>query len=49
MDIRVTRGRLVIAPITGKSYELADLVAGISRKNRHAESDTASAQGAEVG
>ncbi|MEO5722339.1 MAG: hypothetical protein ABIR71_12830 [Chthoniobacterales bacterium] len=48
VDIRVTRGRLVIAPIAGESYELADLVAGISKKNRHAEIDTARAQGSEV-
>jgi len=48
VDIRVTRGRLVIAPMTGKSYELADLVTGISRKNRHAEIDTSRAEGGEV-
>ncbi|HZE56661.1 MAG TPA: AbrB/MazE/SpoVT family DNA-binding domain-containing protein [Chthoniobacterales bacterium] len=48
VDVRVTRGRLVIAPIAGKTYELSDLVAGITRKNRHAETDSSSARGKEV-
>jgi antitoxin MazE len=48
VDVRVTRGRLVIAPIAGKTYELADLVAGITRKNRHAEIDTLQSLGKEV-
>ncbi len=48
VDIRVTRGRLVIAPIRGKSYDLTKLVAGITRGNRHTEIEIASAQGREV-
>ena len=48
VDVRVTRGRLVIAPIARKTYELADLVAGINRKNRHTEADTHQSLGKEV-
>ncbi|MBA3961049.1 MAG: AbrB/MazE/SpoVT family DNA-binding domain-containing protein [Chthoniobacterales bacterium] len=39
VDVRVTRGRLVIAPITSKTYQLADLVVRITKKNRHAETE----------
>lgn len=48
MDVRVNRGRLVIVPITGQSYELADLVGGITKKNRHAEIETDQPTGREV-
>jgi len=48
VDVRVTRGRLVIVPIVGTTYKLSDLVAGITRKNRHAEIETQGPQGSEV-
>lgn len=48
VDVRVTRGRLVVAPIVGKSYELTNLVGGITAKNRHAETDTRQSVGREV-
>lgn len=37
VDLQVSRGRLVIAPAKKKQYELTDLIAGITAKNRHAE------------
>lgn len=35
VDVREERGRIVIVPIRHKEYDLADLVAGITRENRH--------------
>ncbi|PYI91162.1 MAG: AbrB/MazE/SpoVT family DNA-binding domain-containing protein [Verrucomicrobia bacterium] len=48
VDVRVIRGRLVIAPVVGKTYELADLVADITSKNRHVGTDTSKSLGKEV-
>lgn len=47
VDLQVARGRLVVAPITRKRYELDDLVAGINFKNRHAEVKTGKSRGKE--
>ncbi|MGI8435696.1 MAG: AbrB/MazE/SpoVT family DNA-binding domain-containing protein [Chthoniobacterales bacterium] len=48
VDLRVTKERLLVAPITKKRYELADLVAGITAKNRHADIATGNARGQEA-
>jgi antitoxin MazE len=48
VDVRVAKGRIMVAPITAKSYRLADLVAAITRKNLHCEMTTDDAQGREV-
>ncbi len=48
VDLQVTKGRLLVAPIAKKRYELSDLVAGITAKNRHAEVPTGSVRGEEV-
>ena len=32
-------GRIVIVPVQRKQYKLADLIKGITRRNRHKESD----------
>ncbi len=48
VDVRVARGRLIVAPVPKAAYHLGDLVAGITRKNVHAEATTGAARGREV-
>lgn len=48
VDLRVSKGRLVIAPMMKKSYKLADLVAGINARNCHAEISTGKRRGKEA-
>jgi antitoxin MazE len=48
VDVCVAKGRIVVAPITARNYRLDDLVAAITRKNRHGEIVTGDAQGREV-
>jgi antitoxin MazE len=37
VDVQVKKGRIVVAPVTKKRYELTDLVSGITARNRHGE------------
>ncbi len=37
VDVQVSKGRIVVAPVTKKRYELSDLVSHMTAKNRHAE------------
>jgi antitoxin MazE len=46
-DLSVEDGRLVITPVGRPSYELADLLAGITDENRHGETGTGAAVGDE--
>lgn len=48
VDLQVTKGRLVVAPVTKKRYELSHLVSGINAKNRHPEVPTRKARGKEA-
>ena len=48
VDLQVTKGRLIVAPVTQKNYELADLVSGITPKNRHIEISPEQARGKEA-
>jgi antitoxin MazE len=48
VDVCVAKGRIVVAPITARSYRLDDLVAAITRKNVHGEIETSGAQGREI-
>ncbi len=48
VDVRAEAGRVIIQPARQHDYPLADLVAGITRANRHAAVDTGPAVGAEV-
>lgn len=48
VDLRVSKGRIVVAPITATEYQLDNLVAAINRKNRHHEAATGQRQGREV-
>ena len=47
VDVQVNKGRIVVAPVTKKRYELSDLVGGISAKNRHAAVDSGKPRGRE--
>jgi antitoxin MazE len=47
VDLQVNKGRLVVAPLAKKRYELADLVSQISAKNRHEEMGSGKPRGAE--
>lgn len=48
VDVRVTKGRIVIAPVSVPEYHLDDLVTAINRKNRHDAVSTGAAQGREI-
>lgn len=48
VDVRAEGGRVVIQPARQHDYLLADLIAGITRTNRHAAVDTGPAVGAEA-
>ena len=48
VNVTVIEGKLVITPVTKKSYNLEELVAGITEENRHSEVHTGPAQGDEV-
>jgi len=47
VDVNIRNGRLVVQP-AAPAYRLSDLVAGITRRNRHSEMDAGGAVGAEV-
>jgi antitoxin MazE len=46
-DISVREGCLIVKPLGGPHYELAELVSRITETNLHVESDTGSAVGNE--
>ena len=48
VDVREESGRIVIEPVRRKEYTLAELVKGITRKNRHDEVDFGGPVGNEV-
>lgn len=47
VDLQVSKGRIVVAPVTKKRYELADLIAGMTAKNGHAEVESGKPRGRE--
>ena len=47
VDVQVSKGRIVVAPVTKKRYELSDLVSGMTAKNRHTEVDSGKPRGRE--
>jgi antitoxin MazE len=47
VDVREEAGRIVIEPINGEIVNLADLVAGITKENRHDAVDTGQSVGRE--
>ena len=48
VDVREEAGRVVIEPVRHKEYDLAQLLKGISRRNRHKEIDFKGPVGKEV-
>jgi antitoxin MazE len=48
VDIRQEAGRIVIEPVRQKTYDLADLLKGITAKNLHDPIELGSAEGKEV-
>jgi antitoxin MazE len=48
VDVREENGRIVIEPIKPKPYQLSELLAGITAKNRHTETDFGTPIGKEV-
>jgi antitoxin MazE len=48
VDIRAERGRIIVEPIRSQDYDIADLIAGITRDNRHDEIDFGPPTGKEV-
>ncbi len=48
VDVRVAKGRIVVAPVTIPEYRLDDLVAAITRENLHGEVASGEPQGREV-
>lgn len=47
VDLTLEDGRLVVTPRRVPAYELSDLVEGITRENRHEETDTGGSAGSE--
>ncbi|MFN5511257.1 MAG: AbrB/MazE/SpoVT family DNA-binding domain-containing protein [Burkholderiales bacterium] len=47
VELTVTQGRIVIEPLQSVRYELGDLLAGLSRANRHDSVDFGPAVGRE--
>ena len=48
VDVRAERGRIIVEPIRPGEYDLADLINGITRENRHDEIDFGAPTGKEV-
>ena len=48
VDLRITNGEIVIAPIRAKKYRLEELVSAINSKNRHPEVVTGKRLGREA-
>jgi antitoxin MazE len=49
VEISVENGRIVVTPIRkAPRYSLDDLIAGITKENRHEETDTGPAVGKEI-
>jgi antitoxin MazE len=48
VEVREDGGRIVIEPVRPKTYELSELLKGITRKNQHREVDFGPAVGGEI-
>ena len=48
VEVTVQDGKLMITPASKASYRLGELLKGVTRSNRHAESDWGELQGREV-
>src|SRR5688572_11791810 len=48
VEVREDRGRIVNEPVRPRTYELSELLKGITRKNQHREVDFGPAVGGEI-
>ncbi|HEY5239613.1 MAG TPA: AbrB/MazE/SpoVT family DNA-binding domain-containing protein [Rhizomicrobium sp.] len=48
VDMREDRGRIIIEPVRAPSFDLDELIAGITDENRHAETDFGKPVGNEI-
>jgi antitoxin MazE len=48
VEVSLDQGRLVVEPVTEIDYTLEELLAGVTKRNLHAEVETGVAQGKEV-
>ena len=48
VSVKVLRGKIVIEPASRKEYKLEELVAGITSRNTHAETDFGNPVGKEI-
>jgi antitoxin MazE len=48
VDVREEAGRIVIEPVRKKTYDLGELLSGITRKNRHEAAEFGQPVGKEV-
>jgi antitoxin MazE len=48
VEVREEAGRIVIEPVRRKEYNLAEMVRGITRRNRHGEVQFGEAVGEEI-
>ena len=48
VDLTVVRGRLVVKPVSKPTYELEELLAGVTKKNQHGEIQTGERVGREA-
>jgi antitoxin MazE len=48
VDVSVVEGKLVVAPVTDKTYTLTELLDGVTKRNIHREVDTGPSVGKEL-
>jgi antitoxin MazE len=48
VDVRAERGRIIVEPIRPHEYDIAELIEGITRDNRHDEIDFGAPTGKEI-
>ncbi len=48
VNLAVVEGKLIVEPVSGTKYTLAQLLEGVSRKNIHREIDTGDSVGKEI-
>jgi antitoxin MazE len=48
VELTLEEGNIVVKPVTARAYTLDELLAGITKQNRHEEVSSGKAQGREV-
>lgn len=48
VEVSLDQGRLVVEPVAESEYTLEELLAGVTKRNLHAETDAGGAAGKEV-